>query len=62
MRNKQIMNHGTLCDTINYKALIDAQANEFCFIDNKVSNNVKLNAKSKAKKLTKCYTRGKLNK
>ena len=62
MKSKKIVNHGLLHDTINYEALIEAQANEFCYIDNEKINNIKQNSKSKAKKLTKCYTRGKLNK
>jgi len=62
MKNKQIVNHGTLHDTINYEALIEAQANNVTYFDNELSNNVKVNSKSKAKKLTKCYTRGTLNK
>jgi len=62
MKNKQIVNHGLLHDTINYDALIEAQANEFCYVNNEENINIKQNSKSKAKKLTKCYTRGKLNK
>jgi len=62
MKNKPIINHGLLHDTVNYDALIEAQANNYTFIDNELSNEVKPNNESKAKKLTKCYTRGKLNK
>ena len=62
MKNKEIINHGTLHDSINYDALIEAQANGFTYIDNDEAKKVKTDAKSKAKKLTKCYTRGRLNK
>ena len=62
MKSNKIVNHGLLHDSINYEALIEAQANEFCYVDNEKTNNIKQNSKSKAKKLTKCYTRGKLNK
>ena len=57
-----IINYSTLHDSINYDALIEAQANNFTYIDKELSSNVKPNSKSKAKKLTKCYTRGTLNK
>lgn len=62
MKNKQIINHGTLHDSINYEALIEAQANNITYLDNDLISNNKPNSKSKAKKLTKCYTRGTLNK
>ena len=62
MKNKQIINHGTLHDSINYDALIETQAKNITYLDNEVSSNVKPNSKSKAKKLTKCYTRETLNK
>jgi len=62
MKNKEIINHGTLHDSINYEALIEAQANNITYIDNELSSIVKPNSKSKAKKLTKYYTRGTLNK
>lgn len=61
MKNKQIINHGTLHDTINYEALIEAQANGFYYTNNEINNN-KPNTKSKTKKLTKSYIRGTLNK
>lgn len=62
MKNKPIIYHGTLHDSINYDALIEAQANGFTYIDSENSNGIKPNSKSKAKKLTKCYIRGTLNK
>lgn len=59
MKDK-IIEHGNIQDSINLKALIEAQASNVTYIEN---NNKKYKEeKAKVKKLTKSSIRGRLNK
>ena len=57
---EKIIIHGNIHDSINYKALIEAQASNVNF--EKTNDKKNSEERSKAKKLTKCYIRGKLKK
>ena len=59
MKKKEIINHSTLYDTINFKAFNEANANEPSFLDSPVSYKAKTNknygTKPKVRKLSLIY-------
>ena len=62
-KDNKVINHGMFRDDINYNGLIDAQASNEIFLENNIIKDSSKNTEnSKAKKLTKCYIRGRINK